>query len=98
MTLVEPVAVFAITQPPNSMRIPCALLPDGVEDTPRGRARRYRVVVEFDWAQVAVMWFEVIGWPDDVMFVVSVPGLSVEQANAMFDPIPWRERVGLPTP
>lgn len=93
MTSPEPAGVYAITQ--TGITVECAFFPAGTEDVPmRGMVRRYRVVVEFPWEKLGLKQMNIVNWPDDVMFILDVPGLSEADAARFFGGVRWCEFPG----
>lgn len=91
--MADPLAVHAITR--DDIAIACALFPDGTEWVQgRGTVRRFRVVIESDWGRIPLKRMEVVGWPDDVMFLLSCPSLSEADAELLFGGIGWLEKLG----
>jgi hypothetical protein len=86
--LPEPQAIRAVLD--NGIEFGCALKFDGWETTAfrppsltaalrvqTTRFRRYVVMVEVPWERIPnIVRFDIVGWPDDVVFTFEVPGMT----------------------
>jgi hypothetical protein len=53
--------------------------------------RRYRVFIEVPWEHAQIKQIAVVGWPDDVVFIFDVPGLTEEEAQRWVQGIDIRD-------
>lgn len=95
---VEIVAIWAVTD--SGVRFKCGLSADGVEHVRfiHGnferveRFRKYRVLVEIPWDRLQhVARFEILPWPDDVVLVFDVPGMTDSEAQQWGQSKEYRE-------